>query len=694
MDAEIRSVHAASRTRVKGGATATSPMTTEGLFTTRKLQALLDSKINPDICKRADLAKEIARIEDHRLTVHAVDAWFKRHDANLPMLKRPSLDPKHDSFGVPGVHWATLFTIFAIDVDDLAPNDADFRAWCFRIARSRAAAQRRNSVPHSTRTLGRLFLCGAPSMREAMQADAALVRELGFHVTNAPIEPNEVEWSALRGLDECDALLAIVGGGVDGVGAASYPESLHFARANNIPIIIANTDAQQRIDPPFADCTILLRRESGLGEYQRALKQSLLEVGVHGKRSKPKIGSTWPDVRLISDRPSIAVLPFANLTGDMANDLLSDSIVEDLVGMLSRVPEFFVISRMSTQSYKHAVPDPRIVARDLGVRYALIGSIRSSGAVVRITAQLVNALQGTPVWSGRFDRVFDDPFAVQDELVFEICAALEPQVRLDDIRDASRGGNVQSWRLWQEGWYYLFVDAPTPLPQRSLDLFQQAIELDPHYARAHAGMAVALGTGMLWGGLTPANITKAIHHAEVAYKLLPENPLSLYAMGMISFIQPVSMETTLDYMSRAVALEPSNAMYQAICGYVRASLGDTQAGVTQCEFAMRLSPKDSREPFLCYMLGTAYVCNRQYDNAIQTMTRCRRFSVVDFIWIMIAFSHSQLGEPDRAIACLQSIVTPRPYRLYEWSVYERLWTTTPREEKSRFLTLFKAAGIV
>ena len=669
--------------------------TTEGLFTTRKLQALLDARLNPSVSKRTHLAAAIAEAEGHAFTVHAIDAWFKRNDANLPMLKRPSLEPGHNSFPVPHSHWAALFQIFAIEMDELAPNDLLFRSWCFRAARDRHRPRTTTPAPQQ-----KLFLCCSAGAEAHMQRDAEQLRALGYDVVIADTgyagAEGEVEWSALRGLDACVALLAIL----DSTAEQELPEALQFARARHLPIVIASAQLTRNADARLVPCKLIQRTPHALPAYDKSLANAISEALQPAKSQSSSTAarastppSLWPNVQLISDRPSIAVLPFANLTGNAEHELTTDSMVDDLVSMLSRIPEFFVISRMSTQNYKHAAPDCRDVGRQLGVRYVLVGSMRGSGERLRITAQLVDTSNGVPVWNGRFDRIFDDPFAVQDQLVLEICAQLEPHVRHRDIQYGSRIGDVRSWRLWQEGWYYLFVDAPTPIPQRSLDLFEQALALDPSYAPAHAGIAIALGTGMVWGGVSASNLQRAMHHAEQAYRLLPENPLSLYAMGMLSFIQPIRMETPLEYVMRAIALEPSNPMYQAICGYLQATVGNTQQGVDQCEYAMRLSPMDAREPFLCYMLGNAYVCNRQYERAIETMTRCRRFSEVDFIWIMIAFSHAQLGEPHRAVACLQSIKAPRPYRLYEWSVFERMWLTTARDEKARFLALFAQAGI-
>lgn len=401
----------------------------------------------------------------------------------------------------------------------------------------------------------------------------------------------------------------------------------------------------------------------------------------------------WPIPEPVTDRPSIAALPLVNLTGDDETAMLAESLTEDITTLLSRIPEFFVIAHSTMRTYRHGHPDRDTLCRQLGVRYLLEGSLRTDGETLRVTTELIDAASGASLLGQRFDRPMTDLFRVQDEITTAICAQLEPRVRVEDIAYGARQGSVSSWRLWQEGWYWLFIDAPQPSPDRSLERFRRAVELEPDYALGHAGLAIALATALLWGGLGRDAVEEAREHAGIASRLLPENPVVLYAMAMISFVGPGSLEIPLEYIERAVELEPSNAMYQGVRGYLLANLGRAQEGVECCLQAMRLSPKDAREPFLCYMLGAAYVANEQYELAIETMTRCRRFSEVDFIWLIIAFSHAQLGERDRALASLKRITAPRPYGFYRWAVHESLWLGLPGREKEEFLSLLPRAGI-
>ena len=411
--------------------------------------------------------------------------------------------------------------------------------------------------------------------------------------------------------------------------------------------------------------------------------------------STPRVEDTpqWTPPEPVTDRPSIAVLPFVSLSGDDDSVFLAEGLTEDVTTLLSRIPEFFVIARSTMQVYRDAPADAAVLHRELGVRYLLKGSLRSNGQKVRISAELVDTASRASVFAERFDRPLDDLFDVQDELTVAICAQLEPRLRLSDMAYGARSAGVSAWRQWQEGWHWLFVDAPQPLPTRSLQRFARAIELESDYALGHAGLSIALSTGMLWGGLGPERMDEARDHAETAYKLLPENPVALYAMALLTFVEPGNLQVPLDYVTRAVELEPSNPMYRGVRGYLMANLGDAQGGVDECEYATRLSPKDSREPFLCYMLGASYIANEQYELAIETMTRCRRFSEVDFIWLMIAYAHTQLGEDDRAVAALKRIEAPRPYRFYRFAVERSFWQGRPLHEKQAFLELLPAAGI-
>jgi len=240
--------------------------------------------------------------------------------------------------------------------------------------------------------------------------------------------------------------------------------------------------------------------------------------------------------------------------------------------------------------------------------------------------------------------------------------------------------------MWQEGWYRLFVDAPQPRPERSLKLFRDALELEPDCPLAHAGLFIVISTSLLWGGMGPQAIVEARQHVERASKQLPAgNATVMYALGMLSFVGGDSLETVIDYVGAAVDQEPSNPMYHGILGYLPAHVGRIREGLDRCLYAMRLSPRDSREPLLCYMLGNAYIAAGEYQRGIESFNRCPRFSEVDFVWLMVAYGHHCLGDFRRARESLSRIETPRSRSFYEGSLRYRLWLSHPDELKLPFI---------
>lgn len=659
----------------------TDSTTSEGIFTTQKLQALLDCRRNPEVPSRASLAKAISE-RDEKISVSGIDAWFKKNDPNYGF-ERPSLERGRRTYPIPDKRWAVLLDIFDLTLADLAGRDADFRRWCFDARRARE--QHATTGRQDAR---RVLVLHAAEDGRACAADLKALAAAGFTLITPEVDASDPEGDLVRLLGQARA--ALVYPRRDAGEDALAFTALEHARRLGVPALCVCLD----------DACVARASDAGFDVLSPETPERADEVRSRIEavaRAKPPRTEAprpnWTPPEPVTDRPSIAVVPFVSLGGDEGNGLLAEGLTEDITTLLSRIPGFFVIAHSTMSVYREAPADAAALREQLGVRYLLKGSVRGAAGKVRVSIELVDAGSQASLFSERFDRPLDDLFEVQDEITVAICAQLEPKVRAEDIAYGARTASVSAWRLWQEGWHWLFVDAPQPVPTRSLQRFEQAIGLESDYALGHAGKAIALATGMLWGGIGPERLVEAKDHAETAYKLLPENPVALYAMGMITFVEPVSLCVPLEYIERAVHLEPSNPMYQGVAGYLTANLGEAQRGVDQCLYATRLSPKDSREPFLCYMLGASYIANEQYELAIETMTRCRRFSEVDFIWLMIAFAHAQLGEIERAVASLKRIDAPRPYGFYRFAVRESLWLELPTQDKDNFLRLFEQAGI-
>ena len=220
------------------------------------------------------------------------------------------------------------------------------------------------------------------------------------------------------------------------------------------------------------------------------------EATVAMERPKPALG--------LPDRPSIAVLPFVNMSGDPEQDYFADGMVEDIITGLSRIKWLFVIARNSSFAYKGRAVDVKQVGRDLGVRYVLEGSVRKAGNRVRISGQLVEAEDGRHLWAERYDRDLTDVFALQDEITISVVAAIEPNLRRAEIERVKRKrpDNVDAYDLLLRA----LPDVYTCMPEGSakgLPLLEQALAIEPTYALAHGYAAWAHQTIYLRGGMQP-----------------------------------------------------------------------------------------------------------------------------------------------------------------------------------------------
>jgi TolB-like protein len=642
---------------------------TQGIFTTRKLQALLDARLSPEVNNRARLAEFMTR-HGQTISVHGVDAWFKHTDSNYA-IERESLDPEHPSYALPKARWAVLFEIFTVTPEQIEPDDADFRRWCYSEARNRRQ-------PPVLRQ-GRVACCFHPRDQAYLTDDRAWFANEKIELVELSGPSHHSDWSVMRTLKDVDVIVVYLSPRIEDWSLlAELRDVLQQVQTAAIGVSLDGYVVKEFSFPCYPQTRL---------DHRPAIS-SLLKKEVAPGQTAIRSGPAWSPPELYTARPSIAVLPFANFSGNQDYNELAEAIAEDITSMLSRVPELFVVSTSTTRSYRTELPDSRIVRDELGVRYVLEGSIRRGiNGGLRVTAQLVDAVQRNGLWSQRYERNTEDLAQVQDELAIAICAQLEPRIRLSDMQLGATLKATPAWRASQEGWYWLFVDAPQPVPERSIKLFRDALAIDPEYPLAHAGMSLAISTALLWGGMQPDQLPVARMHAERALKLLPGNGSVLYALGMLAFVSSESLETVIDYIAAAVEQEPSNAMYHAILGYLFAHVGRTQEGVDRCLYAMRLSPKDSREPFLSYMLGNAYIADRDYQKGIDTFSRCLRFSEVDFIWIMLGYGHCRLNDLNRTRECLRRIEQPRSAGFYTWSLLNRLWLSHSEAEKQPFLDL-------
>jgi adenylate cyclase len=228
-----------------------------------------------------------------------------------------------------------------------------------------------------------------------------------------------------------------------------------------------------------------------------------------------------PPVLTLPDKPSIAVLPFANMSGDPEQEYFADGMVEEIITALSRIRWLFVIARNSSFIYKGQAVDVKQVGRELGVRYVLEGSVRKAGGRVRITAQLIDATSSVHLWADRFDRALDDVFALQDELTISVVGAIEPSLRKAEIERArrKRPDSLDAYDLYLRA----LPLASTAMPEdadKALPLLEEAIRLEPDYSAAHAVLAWCHEQRYLRGGLDEATREAARRHARAEILVL------------------------------------------------------------------------------------------------------------------------------------------------------------------------------
>ncbi|UCI10383.1 winged helix-turn-helix domain-containing tetratricopeptide repeat protein [Mesorhizobium sp. B1-1-8] len=334
------------------------------------------------------------------------------------------------------------------------------------------------------------------------------------------------------------------------------------------------------------------------GEEQRLirtiLRRGLRFVGSvreEGGRQAAEQAAPCPD---IPARPSIAVLPFQNMSGDPEQDYFADGMVEDIITGLSRIRWLFVIARNSSFTYKGRAVDVKQVGRELGVRYVLEGSVRKVGSRVRITGQLIDAEDGSHIWAERYDRDLTDVFALQDEITISVVAAIEPNLRRAEIERVKRKrpDSLDAYDLLLRA----LPDVYTFMPQgaaKGMPLLDKALAIEPSYALAHGFAAWAHQTLFIRGGMQSEHRDKAARHAHAAIEHGPGDAMALALAGFTIGLVEHDRRLADEAFAAALALSASCAFVYAFGCVPVAYGGDAARAIDWCERAMRLSPLDA-----------------------------------------------------------------------------------------------------
>jgi TolB-like protein len=327
----------------------------------------------------------------------------------------------------------------------------------------------------------------------------------------------------------------------------------------------------------------------------------------------------------IPDKPSIAVLPFRNMSGDSEQAYFTDGVTEDIITELSRFRSLFVIARNSSFSYKGKSPDVRQVGRDLGVRYVLEGSIRRSSDRVRVTGQLIDTLTGDHIWAERYDRVLEDIFAVQEEVTRAIVAAIARQIDSSEQSKATRRrpGNFNAYeiaiRARAHAWEGLNKVDRT-LVDQSIREAREALAIDPSSVLALRGLALAHGFALYLQMAADREhaLEEAMSAAEQAIELDDTDALSYANRGLVVFLggQLDRYPTALTDARRAYELNPNDTAVLSVLGTLEAATGEPERAIEHALKVLRLNPRAPRRHGVYSQLAFASFGGKQYAEGV------------------------------------------------------------------------------
>jgi TolB-like protein len=437
----------------------------------------------------------------------------------------------------------------------------------------------------------------------------------------------------------------------DGVNIAARIEALADAGG----VFVSNTvhdHVRDRLPFVFED----------LGEQQ--VKNITRPVRVYRVRTAGATGKSPSAPALpLPDKPSIAVLPFANMSGDPEQEYFADGMVEEIITALSRIRWLFVIARNSSFTYKGKSVDVKQVARELGVRYVLEGSVRKAGDRVRITAQLIDALSGAHLWADRFDGSLGDVFELQDKVASSVGGIIEPTLQAAEMRrSAARPTtDLTAYDLYLRALAAYFPVAKQRISE-ALELLEQAIAIDRSYGPALSLAAICHMHVVIngWAGAPETSRPKAGDLARQALVAADNDPRILVNAAFALAVFGEDIGAMIGLVDRALALNPSYARGWYLSGNIRAWAGQPDLAIEHVETSLRLSPRERMGTPLDVM-GMAYFFKRQFEKAASKLL----LSIQDhpdfpasYRYLASCYAHMGRFDEARAIVARLRAITP------------------------------------
>jgi TolB-like protein len=383
--------------------------------------------------------------------------------------------------------------------------------------------------------------------------------------------------------------------------------------------------------------------------------------------TKPAEGAAGAELRTprlaLPDKPSIAVLPFQNLSGDQAQDYFADGLVEDVITGLSRIKWLFVIARNSSFVYRGQATDVKEIGRELGVRYVLEGSVRKAGQRVRINAQLIEAETGVHLWADRFDRLLEDIFALQDDIALSVVGAIEPNLRdaeIDRVK-RKRPDSLDAYDLVLQAIPHVYVGTPAEVT-KALPLLEQSLALEANYAGAHGLLAWCHQVLLMRAGYKEQDRTVAIRHGRTALACGRDDATALAMGAFVIGLVEHDRVTAIEAFERALALSPSSAFALFLGCIVLAYAGDAERAIDWAGRALRVSPIDRLAYIPHHATSIGHFVRGRFaeaETSVRRAIQCNPTLSVTQSWLVATLA--ELGRADEAKAAAKQVLALQPF---------------------------------
>jgi len=449
----------------------------------------------------------------------------------------------------------------------------------------------------------------------------------------------------------------------------------------------AHAEAEEiiRIDPTFTLETLakgfLLKNQADIDRTIEALRKA-------GLPEMPPLP--------LPDKPSIAVLPFVNMSEDPKQEYFSDGITEDLITDLSKISGLFVIARNSVFQYKSKIVDVKKISSELGVRYLLEGSVRRAEDKVRINAQLIDATTGGHLWAERYDGIMLDIFALQDRITRNIVATLAVKLTGGEEAHVSHKEtiNVAAYDTFLQGWAHYVRLTPDDYA-KAIPYFEKAINLDPHYGRAYAALASIYWESFyrFWHASLGVAWRETKERADEYLKKAMENPTPLgYLVASKMLISSFEHEKAIDKAEQSIALDPNDANGYLAKTYTLVYAGRPKEAFGFIQKAMRLNPQ--YPAYYLFVLGLAHFGMDQFEEAATSFERAIKRNPENYVpLIPLAAAYAHLNRKQDAIDTIEKLRKVLPMVTISFVRACPLWRYKNPRDKKRLLDGLRKAGL-